>query len=226
VSFALNGQQWKNLTFLHWPIPPARIRPMLPEGLELDIYDGAAWIGITPFQMTYLGAPALTLPYVSTFTEVNVRTYVRAADGTNGIWFFSIECSSLPVVAALRVIGVPYFYARTRSGRRGRVIRYLSRRPRGPAAIRVETEVGNQIQTPNRLLDLLTGRWNAYTHRAGRLWRVPIEHQPWPLYEARARVQADGLLRANGLCATYGEPFAHFSPGVQVRLGGPQPVRV
>ena len=84
-------QGWDNLTFLHWRYQPEIIRPMLPRKLELDTFDGAAWVGLTPFIVTRTRPPGLpSLPWVSTFPEMNVRTYVRGPDGARGIWFFSL----------------------------------------------------------------------------------------------------------------------------------------
>jgi uncharacterized protein len=43
LKHAAMRQTWKRLTFLHWPFDPALVRPLLPEGLELDTFDNAAW---------------------------------------------------------------------------------------------------------------------------------------------------------------------------------------
>jgi uncharacterized protein YqjF (DUF2071 family) len=62
-------QTWKRLTFLHWPFDPALVRPLLPEGLELDTFDNAAWVGLVPFEI-------YNFPGLTHFPETNVRTYV------------------------------------------------------------------------------------------------------------------------------------------------------
>jgi uncharacterized protein YqjF (DUF2071 family) len=84
-------------------------------------------------------------------------------------------------------------------------------------------ETGDPLE-PDRLTDFLTGRWSAYIRRLGRLWRVDVHHEPWPLRSARARTAVGGLLTAAGLPAVTGEPLAHFSPGVRSRVGRPVPV--
>ena len=43
--------RWEDLLFLHWPVEPDVVRPHLPGGLELDTYDGRAWLGVVPFTM-------------------------------------------------------------------------------------------------------------------------------------------------------------------------------
>ena len=44
-------QSWRNLTFLHWEIASEELEPLLPSGLQLDLFQGKAYIGIVPFEM-------------------------------------------------------------------------------------------------------------------------------------------------------------------------------
>src|SRR4051812_8969252 len=109
-------QGWERLTFLHWRYSPAAIAPLIPPSLELDTFDGEAWVGLTPFKVTGLRPPGLpALPWLSEFPEMNVRTYVRGPDGERGIWFFSLEASRLAAVAGARLTyRLPYRWARMR----------------------------------------------------------------------------------------------------------------
>src|SRR4030095_17225562 len=76
---------WHDLLFQHWPIPESVLRPLIPPELELETFDGSAWLGVIPFTMTVRprGVPRLL---ASRFPEVNVRTYVRPQGGA-GVWF-------------------------------------------------------------------------------------------------------------------------------------------
>ncbi|MEE6288378.1 DUF2071 domain-containing protein [Georgenia sp. MJ173] len=222
VRVAVNAQHWQSLSFLHWPVAPAMMQRRLPAGLELDTFDGAAWVGVTPFLMRYLGTPTVPVALVPRFVEVNVRTYVRGPDGRDGVWFFSLECSRLPVVAGLRLLGLPYMYSRTALGRRGSTTRYASRRRCGGGRLAAEVRVGDPLTGPDALTTFLTGRWNAYSYAWGQLWRTPIEHEPWPLHHARASVEPTGLLLADSLPPLAAEPTAHFAPMVRVRIGAPR----
>src|SRR5919197_218550 len=88
-------QTWQDLLFLHWPIDPIALRPLIPAALDIDTFEGQAWIGITPFALTDLRVTAMPpIPGLSSFDEVNVRTYV-VHNGTPGIWFFSLDASKL-----------------------------------------------------------------------------------------------------------------------------------
>ncbi len=44
-------QRWERLTFLHWPFEAADVQRLLPDGLDAETHDGAAWVGLVPFYM-------------------------------------------------------------------------------------------------------------------------------------------------------------------------------
>ena len=133
VKWPLMFQNWEQLTFLHWRYPAEVIRALIPSELELDTFDGAAWVGLTPFMLSGLRPPFLpALPWISHFPEMNVRTYVRGPDGERGIWFFSLEADRLAAVAGARLsYGLPYRWADMRVRRDSTQIEYTSRRHTG-----------------------------------------------------------------------------------------------
>jgi uncharacterized protein len=228
VSRPVLCQRWQSLSFLHWAYEPEVVQRLLPPGLEVDTYQGKAWVGLTPFLLVdfrILCLPAV--PGLSTFPETNVRTYVRNAAGTDGLWFFSLDVAQLPTAALARTFyWVPYHWAGMRvdekipvtysSHRRGAV----GPRPSHHIVVRPTVSLGED-QTAG-LIDFLTGRWRAFTRIATRLAMVPVEHQPWPLFDAELEHLEEDLLVANGLPRPEGAPLVHFSPGVDVRLGLPR----
>lgn len=223
VRVALNLQDWQALTFLHWPVEPAALRPLLPPGLEVDTFDGAGWVGVTPFWMRRVRVPGAPVPLVPDFVEVNVRTYVRGPDGHDGLWFLSLDCGRLPVVGGLRLLGLPYRLATASAETTGTELTYTSRRRAGGAAMRARVRAGAYLPEQDALTQFLTGRWNAYSRRVGRLWRFPVEHEPWPLHAARAEADVAGLLAADHVPVPAGEPLAHVAPLVHARIGPPVP---
>ena len=46
------SQSWHDLLFAHWPIDAAHLRPLIPAALEIDKFQGDAWIGVVPFRMS------------------------------------------------------------------------------------------------------------------------------------------------------------------------------
>jgi uncharacterized protein len=110
------AQSWYDLLFAHWPVDAAMLRPHIPAKLEIDTFDGRAWLGIVPFSMTGVRLRwTPPLPWLSAFPELNVRTYVTA-QRKPGVWFFSLDAASALAVAAARLsFHLPYFRARTKA---------------------------------------------------------------------------------------------------------------
>jgi uncharacterized protein YqjF (DUF2071 family) len=226
VRWPVSFQGWSSLTFLHWRYPAEAVQRLLPDRVEVDTFDGAAWVSVTPFLLTaFRLGPLPPFGPLSTFPETNVRTYVRGPDGRDGLWFLSLEADSLPtVVAASVVYGVPYRWAEM-SVDRGDVVRYRSRRRGGDRAAGHDITVRpGAPREPSALEDWLTGRWRAYTTVSRRLAVASVRHEPWPLHDVEVLALEETLVEAAGLPAPEGEPLAQWSPGVRVRFGHPCPV--
>jgi uncharacterized protein YqjF (DUF2071 family) len=218
-------QRWQSLTFLHWAYEPDAVQRLLPPGLDVDTYDGAAWVGLTPFLLVRarpLGLPAV--PGLSTFPETNVRTYVRDRRGVDGLWFMSLDVDALPMAVAARAFyWVPYHWA-TMEVHEGQTVSYSSRRRGlGSPSHEIVVRPAGPLSETTGLVDFLTGRWRAFSRMATRLVVAPVEHQPWPLHHVTVDRLDEDLVVGAGLPAPEGPPLAHYSPGVDVRLGAPRP---
>lgn len=224
VNRPVSRQGWDTMTFLHWSFDPAQVQRLVPDEFTVDTWDDRAWVSLTPFRMTdfRLGdlPPLPGLRRLSTFPETNVRTYVRGPDGRDGLWFFSLEADSLPLVlGASTVYGVPYQWA-TMKITEGDTVRYRSRRRTGrPVGHDITVRVGADCPEPSELDDWLTGRWRAYSRVGDHPGVVPVQHEPWPLAEATVVHLEQTLLEAAGLPEPTEPPLARFSSGVDVRLG-------
>jgi uncharacterized protein len=222
-------QRWRDVAFVHWRFEPAGIATLLPTGLTVDTCDGSAWVTLTPFGVDG-SRPAFlpSVPGVSNFVESNVRTYVIGPDGRDGLWFFTLETNSLSTtVAARAALGVPYRWAAMELRQSGGRVTYASRRRLGDPAPGHRTTVatnssGEVADSP--LAAWLTGRWRAWTRVAGRLFTVPVEHEPWPISDATLVAHDDTLLASLGLPEPTAEPLVHTAPGVTARLGWPTAV--
>ncbi len=217
--------EWNWITFLHWRYRPAVVDRLVPAGLQVETFDGSAWVGLTPFRMEGVrvpGAPAL--PWISRFPEVNVRTYVRDGRGRSGIWFLSLDAARLPAVLAARVsYGLPYFWSDMAVRRTGDRIGYRCRRltPTTDAGCSVDVVLGAPLAEPERdeLAHFLTARFRLFTRIAGQLVAAEAEHPDWPLHHAQVHGLKENLLRSAGLPTPAGDPLVHASPGVPVRVG-------
>src|SRR4051812_2832689 len=182
-------QEWWNLTFVHWRFPATRIASRIPPPLELETFDGSAWVGLTPFWLSGLRPPFVpSLPWLSAFPETNCRTYVRGPDGESGIWFFSLDAARAAAVAGARIgYGLPYAWSRMRVHAAGPRVNYESRRlwPDQTAVARIEVERGDRVEQGELEL-FLTARFRLYSLIGGRLTCTQVEHPPWPLHACRA----------------------------------------
>jgi uncharacterized protein YqjF (DUF2071 family) len=220
------GQTWEDLLFAHWRVPLEAVREHVPPELEVEIKDGSAWVGITPFRVTGLRARGLLpLPRMSSFLELNVRTYVRAADERPGIWFFSLDASSrLAVEAARRGYKLPYFHARMSAMRRGEWIEYECARIQERGRVfsgRYRPDGGAFNPEPGSLEWFLTERYCLYTtDEQGVLQRAEIHHEPWSLEAAEAEIE----LTTISPIELDGAPLVHFGRRQDVVIWPLEPV--
>jgi uncharacterized protein len=224
-------QRWERLTFLHWPFDPAVVQRLLPAGLQVDTFGDAAWVGLVPFFMRVSSAGGRSVRWASNFCETNVRTYVRDSDGRAGIWFFSLDAARLGAVAVARATyRLPYHWSSMQLAERGEETTYTCRRllpGLRDVTSRVQVSVGNRFSHDelNERDHFLTARWILFSSSGTWYRSARARHQPWPLYRARVRAVDDHLIAAAGLPQPGGEPLAHYSPGVNVRIGRPEQSR-
>lgn len=221
---------WHDLLFAHAPIPVADLRARVPDALELDTFDGVAWLGVVPFRMTRVGPRWLPpLPRVSTFVELNVRTYVTHG-GRPGVWFFSLDAAEpLAVRAARRFFHLPYYDAAMSCEPEGDGIAYASTRthldaPAAAFSARYRPN-GPPVRTrPGDLDHWLTERYCLYAvDRRDRLRRCDIAHEPWPLQSAVAEIAVNTMAAPLGLPFPQAPPLLHFARRLDVTAG---PLRV
>lgn len=225
-------QRWEELLFLHWPIPVEAIRPLVPPSLELDLFEGIAYVGLVPFTMTgvrYAWAPPI--PGTSRFLETNVRTYVHFQGRDPGVWFFSLDAANaLAVRVARRFWSLPYHFARMGVERSGDETVYRAERhwpeptPAG-CDLAYRPEGTPSASTPGTLEHFLAERYILYTQHRGRLLSGRVHHPPYPLQPARVARLEESLLAAAGLPKPPGvEPLAHYASGVDVKVYRLQPI--
>ena len=111
------AQRWSDLLFIHRPAKLDAIRAIVPPALTIDVYEGTAWVSVTPFYLSHLRARGVPpLPGVSAFPELNVRTYVTYG-GKPGVYFFSLDAgNALAVFGARTLYRLPYFRASMSTG--------------------------------------------------------------------------------------------------------------
>lgn len=221
----LTGQTWHEVLFAHWRVPTAALRAVVPRSLELDTFEGEAWVGVVPFRMSGV-RPRFTpaLPWFSAFPELNVRTYVRA-EGVPGVWFLSLDAANPVAVAVARnVFALPYFRARMACVRVGGAVRYRSVRTHAgapPARFRACYAPLGPVQPVTRasLDEWLTARYCLYAvDSRSRVWRTEIDHSPWPLQPARAHFSENSMVHAAGIDLPTEPALLHYARRLDVRV--------
>jgi uncharacterized protein YqjF (DUF2071 family) len=214
-------QIWHDLLFAHWPLAPAMMRPLIPEQLTLDTFDGHCWVGVVPFHMSGIrrrGIPAL--PGLSRFPELNVRTYVTYA-GKPGVYFFSLDAANLPAVWAARTFyHLPYFHAAMDFDDRDGNIHYSSRRVHGSAEFRGIYRPTSEVRLRDKesIEHWLTERYCLYTTHGGHVYRGEIHHQPWPLRDAEAQLKVNTVAAAANILLPESAPLLHFARQLEVLI--------
>ena len=227
----LMHQDWGDLLFMHWPVPADVMQALLPPRLQVDTFEGQAWVGIVPFRMWNVRSRVTPpVPGVREFLELNVRTYVQV-DGVPGVWFFSLDATNaLAVWAARTFFYLPYFRARLALTRPApNVLRYAGHRVHNGAPdahFAATWQLGRPLPPaePGSLAFFLTERYCLYAvggqgpGRGERLYRGRIAHQPWPLREAALLEFDSNLLAGHDLPTPTAAPVLHAGGPLHVDL--------
>jgi uncharacterized protein len=209
------GQTWEHLLFAHWRVPRDALRAVVHPKIPIDLFDGSAWIAVTPFTVTGFHLRATPPPPgVSSFHEINVRTYATIG-GKPGIYFLTLDAASrLAVEAARRTYRLPYFRADISVDEHDGLMRYSHKRSDGPAAgFAAEYGPTGPVHhaEPGSFEHWATERYCLYTvDDEQRVQRGEIHHPPWPLREATVDIARNTMAHPLGI-ELDGRPTAHFS---------------
>jgi uncharacterized protein YqjF (DUF2071 family) len=226
------AQTWEHLLFAHWAVPPATVANLIPDGVELDTFDGSAWVGVTPFRVSGLrlrGLPAI--PGLSEFHEINVRTYVTV-NGKPGVWFFTLDADTLIGIAMARTwYRLPYVAARIRFAGRDARFAFVASHARddgSDATFAADYAPTHPVSpaahgTPEWWL---TERYCLYAAEDdGRILRAEIHHAPWPLQRADADIRDAGFTESVGVPLRGAPALLHYARRLDVAIWRPGVVR-
>jgi hypothetical protein len=202
--------------------------------LALDLFDGTAWLSVTPFFLSELrprGLPAL--PWISEFPEVNVRTYVTL-EGKPGVYFFSLDAGNALAVAAARALyHLPYFRASmsVHSSRDGTIF-YHSRRthegaPPADLSVRYRPTGAAAPATPGSIDHFLVERYRLYAVAdSGAVYRAEIHHRPWPLQPVDLEIDYNTMTTAAGISIAEAPERTSFAERLDVVVWAPERMHI
>jgi uncharacterized protein len=216
------SQHWLDLLFAHWQVPPEVLRPHVPSTLEIDSWNGLAYVSAVAFRMDYIRPRGLpSLGWFSRFLELNLRTYVIYR-GEPAVYFLSIHAGKRVAVFLARCFTpLPYVYARMHCSRQAAGgFRYDSERATagGDAVFKAEfTPVAEPQETrPESLEAWLLERYCLYADDArDTLFRAVVRHRPWTYQPVTGMKLANTLGSPFGLDLTRPPDKVHFSPGLR-----------
>jgi uncharacterized protein len=219
-------QRWSSIAFLHWPVDVDALRSVVPEELTIDTFDGQAWVGLVPFRMMIRLPYLPPIPMLSTFPEINVRTYVRDPHGKRGLYFLSLDVPrSAAVVSARLALGLPYMWSRIDVDENDGNIAYTAMRrapsPAGTTSVVVPRRRADS-EPAGALADFLTARFRLFARGPLGLYSVAVEHPPWELGRVRDATVDDEYVAAAGVPVEGPPSHVHVAEDMDVRVGFPK----
>ena len=76
--------EWKYLALVNYLIDPKILVPYLPNGTELDKYNGNHFVSLVGFRFLNTRLKGIPIPFHTNFEEINLRFYVKRKSG--GQW--------------------------------------------------------------------------------------------------------------------------------------------
>jgi uncharacterized protein YqjF (DUF2071 family) len=209
--------EWRDLVMLNYTVDPGMLRPFVPRGTELDLWQGDAVVSIVGFRFVSTRVLGMRVPGHETFEEVNLRFYVRrreGADDRRGVVFIR-ELVPRPAIAWTARIGYnePYRAVPMRHAievtERGRRLSYQWRERGAWIGIDAATTGPASVLIPGSEAEFITEHYWGYTRqRDGGTVEYHVRHPSWLVWTASSA----GC--SGDLTVTYGEAFGQVLSGV------------
>ena len=196
-------QTWDDLLFVHWEIDPDQLQGTLPDGLQIDTFEGKGYLGIVPFYMKNIRPRGLPcVPYLSNFLECNVRTYVHDEKGNPGVWFYSLDTSRwLAYKIGRALFSLPYYWAEMKADIDKCISYSLRRRKKGIEKVTYDynKSFDGKLAKSGTLEYFLLERYQLFaTNKSGRLLSCRVHHSPYRYSQCDNKQWPSDLLRWNG----------------------------
>ena len=207
-------QEWDQVLFLHWQVEKELLQQYVPERTEIDLFEGKAWVSLVPFTMQHVRPRYLpAFSPLSNFDEVNLRTYVKHADGRTGVHFLSIEAGK-PLASRISraVSGLPYRYSKMERSPHT----YNSNNAVFGDSLHIEFNIGDAITQKTALDKWLTERYALFqSNEDGHIDAFEIHHAEWGIKQLQIEKLQLNYPRFVSLIGRKPD-LVHYSPGVQV----------
>ena len=205
-------QEWNDAIFLHWPVNKIELKKLVPEGIEIDLFEGKSWVSVVAFTMEKI-RPRFFPPLapISNFHEINIRTYVRHKEKA-GVYFLSIEGGRKISCHVARMLSeLPYRYSKMNRADD----HYRSTNSEYNDNLDLEFKVGKKINEKSELDIWLTERYALFQDGKQGINEFEIQHVEWPVFHVDMKEIKVEYPRFNTLFNGLPE-LCRYSSGVQV----------
>jgi uncharacterized protein YqjF (DUF2071 family) len=211
---------WENLVMANYEVDPVVLAPYLPNGVELDEYEGKAFVSLVGFMFKKTKLFGVPIPFFGSFEEINLRFYVKRKDGNKikkGVVFIN-ETVPFTLVALLannlykeHYISIPtkhaIAYAATKK------IKYQWKMKNHWNSIVVESEIQKNKIEPTSVEEFIFERYFGFTKiDKYTTQEYRIRHPKW---------QVNKILEADISCDfgnMYGAAFENLSASKPVSV--------
>ena len=209
-------QEWNDALFLHWEIDIKYLEPFIPKEIEIDLFDGKPWVSLVAFTMHNIRPKHLpAFSPVSTFHEINIRTYVRDKHKT-GVYFLSIEgAKALSCSLARGFSQLPYRFSNMKRSSGS----FSSQNSVLDDQFSAQFKIGTPLQEKTALDRWLTERYALQQDTKTTINSFEIHHIEWPIHKVSLSSLNLNYPRFKNLL-TNKPNLIHYSPGVQVIAWG------
>jgi uncharacterized protein len=220
---------WERVLFLHFAIAPDLLRPFIVPPLELDLYDGKAYVSLVAVTMRKF-RPVRPLPFAWAFgllsrqQFLNVRTYVHHRDEPGALFLWGWLSKPLPL--ALPTFDLPCAFANIdyhHAFESGRLRGEVNARAR-QFSYRATIHSQSKFEPCNfgSLAEFTMERYSGFFYRGGNRGRIfRAWHPAWLQTGVDATIKDEGLLTKKFNWFKEAKFVgANFAPGFnQVSLG-------
>ena len=222
--------EWRHLAMLNYEIAPESLKPWVPAGTELDLYNGKTIVSVVGFLFLKTRVWRIPFPFHENFEEVNLRFYVRrkADDGwRRGVVFIKeIVPRAAIAFAARKFYGENYVALPMSHQIEAHFAEYAWRFRGRENRLKVITPGEPRELLPGSEAEFITEHYWGYAHqRDGSSMEYQVEHPRWRVRDAtKSELDCDvaGLYGESFNEAICGEPCSAFlaeGSGVTVHCG-------
>ena len=207
--------EWRDLVMLNYAVSPETLRPHVPAGTELDIWNGTAFASLVAFSFQDTRLLGIPVPFHRDFEEINLRFYVRARGPEGwrrGVVFVKEVVPRRAIAAVARwVYNENYVACPTRSRRKQGDVRVVEYGWKSDGDwLTIGATVSGEPQLPGEGSEeafISEHYWGYSAQSDGGTVEYRVEHPQWTVWRASAHAVEGDTERF------YGRGFAEAFAG-------------